>query len=130
MPSALDIATGFSNAMSFAPDSIPSVMNGSRRFGNVQKQNRSGFSSSVSDSAFVLARTPPSFADASLRRFRVVQTLLIDVADSNQLEPRVGGKRGGMVHAALAHADDDDPVGLRLHHRGAALSHSRTLAAT
>ena len=64
----LVIATGFSNAMSFAPLRIPSSISGSRTPGGVQKQKTSGFTSPASSSGSVLVLTAPSFAAAALSR--------------------------------------------------------------
>src|SRR6476646_203177 len=64
--------------------------------------------------------------DRSELRGRGGQPLWIPAADAGQLEPGIGSERRGMVHAALAHAHDDDAVG----HYFGALSHSRTLEMT
>ena len=51
---------------------------------------------------------------------------LVDIADAHHLKTAVGLKGGGMVHAALAHAHDDNPVFI-LHARPTVRSHSRAL---
>jgi hypothetical protein len=63
------MATGFSNAISFAPPSIPISMSGSRTFGGVQKQKTSGLTSATSARASVFRFTSPSFAAAASSRF-------------------------------------------------------------
>ena len=40
----------------------------------------------------------------------LIEPLLVNVANSNNLEFGVGVETGGVVHAALAHADDEDFV--------------------
>jgi hypothetical protein len=66
MPAALESATGFSKAISFAPPSMPILMNGSRRWGMVQKQKTSGFRDEVNAAASVEVSTlGPSSAFAS-----------------------------------------------------------------
>ena len=58
---------------------------------------------------------------------RVIQARLIDVADARNFKTAGGLKGGGMMHAPLAHADDDNPV---LVFHPAVLSHSSVLAIT
>ena len=103
-PSELVIATGFSNAISFAPLRMPISTSGRRTPGGVQKQKMSGFTSLASADGSVLVFTSPSFAAAAASRCR------IPAADAGELESRIGSERRGMVHAALAHAHDDDAV--------------------
>jgi hypothetical protein len=67
-PSSLVIATGFSNAISFAPLSMPAFTNGSRTFGGVQKQKTSGPISFASAAASVLALAFGNFAAAAVSR--------------------------------------------------------------
>jgi len=60
-------------------------------------------------------------------RARVIEARLIDVADADNFKTAVGLEGGGMMHAALAHADDDDPVFV---FHPAVLSHSSVLVIT
>ena len=41
---------------------------------------------------------------------RVIESFRVNVADAGDLELGVGIEGGGVVHAALAHADDEDGV--------------------
>ena len=117
-PSALVIATGFSKAMSFAPLRMP-ISTSSSHLGGVQKQK-------TWVSPGWRAHSDRSWS-SPCRAWRPRRTAAPgSAADAGELESRIGSERRGMVHAALAHADDDDAVG---HHFGA-LSHSRTLPMT
>ena len=58
---------------------------------------------------------------------RVIEARLIDVADADNFKTAVGLKGGGMMHAPLAHADDDKAVFV---FHPAVLSHSSVLAIT
>jgi hypothetical protein len=40
----------------------------------------------------------------------IVQALWVNITDAGDLEFRVGVEGGGVVHAALAHTDDEDFV--------------------
>ena len=82
---------------------------GVRRLGSVQKQNTSGFTALASAAA---SRALLRVAELG---GGVVEALGVNVADAGDLELGVGIEGGGVVHAALAHADDEDGV---TSHRG------------
>jgi hypothetical protein len=67
-PSELVKATGFSNAMSFAPLRIAMSISGSRTPGGVQKQKTSGFTAPASSDGSVLVFTCPSLEAAAASR--------------------------------------------------------------
>ena len=94
--------------MSFAPDSMPDLdQRRAGRWGGVQKQKTSGFTSRQSAAASVdVARA------AQLRGGLRRAARHRGVGDAGQLETRVGLERGGVVPPALAQADDDDLVGV------------------
>ena len=102
--SALVSATGFSKAISFAPPSMAALIIGVRRLGRVQKQKTSGLTALASAAASVPFCGLPELGGGVIEAFRV------DVADAGDLELGVGIEGGGVVHAALAHADDEDGV--------------------
>jgi hypothetical protein len=107
--SALVRATGFSKAISFAPPPIAALIIGVRRLGSVQKQKD-----------VRLHRLRQRGGIGALLRVAelgrgVVQAFRVDVTDAGDLEFGVGIESGGVVHAAFAHADDEDGV---LSHNG------------
>ena len=102
--SALVRVAGFSNAMSFAPPSMAAWIIGVRRCGQ----------GAEAEDVRLDGLGQRGGVGALLRVAQlgggVVQALRVNVADAGDLEVGIGVEGGGVVHAALAHADDEDGV--------------------